>query len=54
MSDVRKLILGIVAVLIGLFSVLSTGNGLIPIVGGLIGLYGAYVVIRVLLRGNLR
>lgn len=52
MSDIQKLIAGIILVAAGLVMVLSAG-GIFPVFGIIIGLAGAVVVIYVLLRGKL-
>jgi len=50
MSEVKKLITGIVLVAIGLVMLLSSG-GLLPILGAIIGVIGAAIIIFVLSFG---
>jgi hypothetical protein len=54
MSDIKRLILGIVLVGIGLAIVLGGGGGALPYIGGLLGLAGSYLTIKVILTGHLQ
>lgn len=54
MSDVKRLILGIVLVFVGLVAVLSGVGGILPWLGGALGLGGCYLIVRVLLYGHLQ
>ena len=51
MSEVKKLALGIVLVAVGLGMLLSS-NGFVPIIGAILGVVGAYFVIRALISGK--
>jgi hypothetical protein len=52
MSDVKRLILGISLVAVGLALVLSA-DSILPWLGGLLGIYGSYLTIKVILTGHL-
>jgi hypothetical protein len=52
-TDIKKLILGITLVAIGLGLVL-TANKIAPFIGGLLGLIGSYLVVKALLAGNIK
>ncbi len=51
MSDLKRLILGITLVAVGLAMVLSA-NKVLPWVGGILGIYGSYLTIKVILTGK--
>jgi hypothetical protein len=53
MSDVKRLILGISLVAVGLAMVLSASSTILPWLGGALGLYGSYLTIKVLFTGQL-
>jgi hypothetical protein len=52
MSELRKLALGIVLVGVGMFMLLSSGS-IFPYVGGVMGVVGAYFIIRSLFSGKI-
>lgn len=54
MSDIKRLILGITLVCVGLVAVLSSGWGILPYIGGALGLYGSYLTIKVIFTGHLK
>ena len=51
MSDVKRLIIGIVLVAVGLAMIL-TANKVLPFVGGVLGIIGSYLTIKVILTGH--
>jgi uncharacterized membrane protein YkgB len=52
MTDVKRLIIGITLVAVGLGMVLSA-NSFLAIVGGIMGLAGSYLTLKVLFTGHL-
>lgn len=52
MSDVKRLILGISLVAVGLAMVLSA-DSIFTWLGGALGVYGSYVTVKVILTGHL-
>lgn len=54
MSDVKRLIIGIALVFIGLTALLSATKGIIPYVGGGLGLIGCYMTVKVIFTGHLK
>jgi len=52
MSEVKKLALGILLVAVGLGMLLSS-SGFLPIIGALLGVVGAYLIIRALISGKI-
>lgn len=52
MSDVKRLVLGITLVAIGLAMVLSASSIMLWL-GAIFGLYGSYLTIKVLMTGHL-
>lgn len=52
MSDVKRLIIGITLVAVGLSMVLSA-NSFLAIIGGLLGLVGSYLTVKVIFTGHL-
>jgi len=52
LSDIAKLIIGIVLVIVGLGIVLEAGAGIWPLLGGAIGLVGAGLTIFTIITGH--
>ncbi len=52
MSIVKRLVIGIILVAIGLGMVLSSSMALLPYIGGLVGLVGAGIIVRTLLADH--
>lgn len=53
MSDIKRLILGIALVAVGLAMVLSA-NKILPFLGAVLGITGSYLTIKVILTGHLK
>lgn len=52
MSDVKKLIIGIILVVIGMAMLLSSAGNIFPYIGALIGIVGVVVTVKTLVTGH--